>query len=85
MYYVYVIYSKALDNFYLGYSKDLRKRIESHKSGRSKYTSQTRDWILVYYEAYASEKLARLREAKLKRANRMRVLLYQRLREELTE
>ncbi len=69
----------------MGYSENLRKRIDSHKSGRSRYTSRTRDWILVYYEAYASEKLARLREAKLKRANRMRSLLYKGLREEISE
>ena len=85
MYYVYVIYSKRLDSFYLGYSHNLKERLKSHVSGDSKYTYRTDDWSLIYYEAYASERLARLREAKLKRANRMRSLLYVRLREGSSE
>lgn len=70
MYYVYVL--KINNDFYIGYTEDLRRRLKQHKAkgGVS----------LIYYEAYISKKSATNRENKLKyygsawRALRKRIL-----------
>ena len=59
MYYVYVLYNIKRDNYYIGYSSNLRQRIKYHKQKDS-------NWVLVYYEAYASKNDAFAREKKLK-------------------
>lgn len=64
MTYVYVIVNE-LNELYFGSTRDLRKRLKEHNSGRSAYTKNHK-WKLVYYEAYFSEADARTREQKLK-------------------
>ena len=60
MFYVYVLKSPVHGQIYIGYTADLRKRIESHqKEGHQ-------GWILIYYEAYREEQDARDRERMLK-------------------
>ena len=76
MFYVYLVRSNQLDQYYIGQTNDLRKRIEQHKTGQSIYTSRVDDWELIYYEAYTSRSLAMLRERALKpRAKAFRELL----------
>ena len=58
MHYVYVIKNKQ-GKFYIGYSSDLKRRLEEHKRSDKLHE-------LVYYEAYQLEKSARQRERKLK-------------------
>ncbi len=70
MYYVYLIYSKQYQQFYLGYSGDLRKRIKSHLEGLNKSTKKANDWQLVYYEAYTNKRTAMKREKSLKRSGK---------------
>jgi predicted GIY-YIG superfamily endonuclease len=57
MHYVYLIRDKITKETYVGYTEDLKRRIREH------YTKHPE---LLYYEAYKSEKDARLRERKLK-------------------
>jgi putative endonuclease len=66
MYYVYVLKSKRFEKVYVGYSEDLRRRLDEHNSGKVKSTKAFRPWILVYYESYLSKKDARKREINLK-------------------
>ena len=66
MFYVYVIHSNLLDQYYIGQTNDLRRRIDEHKTGKSKYTKRIDDWELIYYEAYTSRSLAMKREKRLK-------------------
>lgn len=66
MYYVYFL-RNASNKVYVGYTNDLRRRIEEHNSGRGgKYTKHKGLFKLVYYEAYRSEKDAKRREENLK-------------------
>ncbi len=58
MYYVYILRWKRNNQFYIGYTNDLTRRIKQHKRGGCSE--------LIYYEAYQSEKIARQRERKLK-------------------
>ena len=60
MSYVYVLIDPASQGIYIGFSNDLRRRIDEHEG------SVHRGWKLTYYEAYLSEKDARRRERRLK-------------------
>ncbi len=82
MYCIYVLQAEKDEKFYLGYSADLKKRVKSHNSGQSKSTRYSR-WRLVYYEAYQSKIYAKRRESSLKRNERMRSFLYNRIKESL--
>ena len=79
MNYVYVLEAETDHRFYLGYSSDLRTGLESHNAGKNQSTKYSK-WRLVYYEAYRSLEYAREREASLKRNQRMRKLLYTRIK-----
>ena len=79
MYYMYVLKSLDSKDYYVGYSSDLRKRVEAHKSAESRFGKQHKEIELIYYEAYQTESLARTREAKLKKNRRMKQLLIERL------
>jgi len=58
MYYVYIIKWKYNNKFYIGYTKNLQRRVSQHnRAGKLN---------LIYYEAYLSEKSAKSREKKLK-------------------
>ena len=57
MFYVYLIKNKETNNTYIGYTEDLGRRVKEHKDKKPE---------LVYYEAYKSEKDARIRERRLK-------------------
>ena len=83
MYYVYVLQSMDEDKiFYLGYSQNLRNRLASHNRGENTST-RNRQWQLVYYEAYITERFARHREAQLKKNRRMKQFLLKRVRDSL--
>nr|MBI5455401.1 GIY-YIG nuclease family protein [Candidatus Levybacteria bacterium] len=54
------------NQIYIGSTKDLRKRLKDHNSGKEISTKRYLPWRLIYYEAFIEEKLARIREHKLK-------------------
>ncbi|OGL34746.1 hypothetical protein A3F65_00010 [Candidatus Saccharibacteria bacterium RIFCSPHIGHO2_12_FULL_47_16b] len=66
MYYLYLLYSDKIKEFYIGTSVDLRKRFYSHNIGDSIATKEGIPWRLVYYEAYPTKDDALKREYKLK-------------------
>ena len=66
MYYVYVLQSKVNEEIYTGSTNNLKRRVFEHNSGMSISTKRYMPWILIYYEAYQFESLARLREKRLK-------------------
>ena len=67
MNFVYVLKSQKTNLLYIGYTTDLKKRFFEHNNSESKYTKHGIPWILIYYEAYLSNKDARLREKQLKK------------------
>jgi len=75
MYYVYLIKNFKTNSTYIGYTGDLRRRIEEHKR---------KDSELVYYEAYKNEKDAREREKKLKQRGQTIRRLKERLKNSLS-
>lgn len=65
-YYTYVLKSEKDSKLYIGYTKDLRKRLIQHNSGKSTYTKGRGPFIIIYYEACLSEELSKSRELYLK-------------------
>jgi putative endonuclease len=66
MWYTYVLYSPSSDKHYTGFTGDLKKRLEEHRMGTTRTTSQMKDLELVYYEACRSKDDALDRERQLK-------------------
>ena len=67
MYVVYILQSHLDNSFYIGQTEDLKKRLEHHNDGKSKYTSRKMPWKVVYTEEYNTRKEALQRERFLKR------------------
>jgi putative endonuclease len=66
MYYVYVLKSEVDKNLYIGYTDDLKRRIEEHNQGKTKSIKHRIPFGLIYYEAYKNKTDARKREIELK-------------------
>ena len=66
MYYVYVLQSEVDNQFYVGYSKDLKLRFEKHKKGLVDSIKDRRPLNLIYYEACLNQQDALRREKYLK-------------------
>lgn len=75
MYYVYVLQNANDQSWYIGYSANLKQRIERHNKGDgARTTSRKKDWKLIYYEAYLDEQDAKGRERFLKSGSGRRFL-----------
>ncbi|MDD5145380.1 MAG: GIY-YIG nuclease family protein [Candidatus Pacebacteria bacterium] len=79
-FYVYILRNKAKNFIYIGYSENLRQRIQEHNHGFSKSTKPYRPLELIHYEAYKNERDAKRRELYLK-TNRGRTTLITMLKE----
>ncbi len=66
MYYVYIIRDAETDRTYVGYTKDLRRRVREHMFKKVKTTQRMKNPRLSYYEAYELKQQAQTRERKLK-------------------
>ncbi|MBI4128915.1 MAG: GIY-YIG nuclease family protein [Parcubacteria group bacterium] len=68
MEYVYVLQSQKDRMLYVGWTTDLRRRIEKHNSGRVFSTRSRCPFTLLYYEACHDREDAKRREKYLKTA-----------------
>ncbi len=67
MYYVYLIRSVSLsDVVYVGYTINLKQRLETHNSGGSVHTAKHRPWELVMHLAFSEQSKAKNFEKYLK-------------------
>ena len=62
MFYTYVLFSETDKKFYIGFTKDLKKRVEEHQNGSVPSTAHRRPFMLIYYEACLNENDAIKRE-----------------------
>ena len=67
MFYTYIIYSKSTDKYYVGYTHDLKIRLERHNTGWSRSTKSGIPWKLVYSEEFKTKSEAIKRENEIKR------------------
>lgn len=65
-YCVYVLISLKDSNLYIGYTTNLKRRLEEHAGGESKSTAPRRPFKLLLVEYYESASDARRREHYLK-------------------
>ena len=79
MYYVYLLKSKKYGKRYIGSTNDLKRRFQEHNNGKVFSTRNQKPLILVYYEAFRSEKDARIREQALKNYGQGITNLYKRI------
>ena len=67
MYYVYILYSKTIDRYYIGYTNSPDERLYKHNKRHKGYTAQVDDWVLRYQETYPTKTDAIKRERQIKR------------------
>ena len=66
-YYVYMLRSMGIKPItYVGYTKNLNKRIVLHNSGKGAKFTRGRKWVLIYKERFKSKKEAISREYYIK-------------------
>lgn len=66
MFYMYVLIMSN-DQLYIGFTPNLKERIQKHKDGKAFTTKKYLPVKLVYYECYLSKEDALVREYQIKR------------------
>ena len=63
----YILYSKSLDAFYIGYTgDDISIRLTKHLCEHKGYTARAKDWEIAFTEKFNTKKEAIFREKELK-------------------
>lgn len=81
-FYMYVLHSLKDRQLYIGFTINLRRRIEEHQQGKNTSTSKKLPVKLIYAEAHLSEEDAKRREQYFK-TGKGKAALKQMLRESL--
>ena len=73
-YFVYLLVSKNSKNLvsYVGYTKNLKRRIINHNSSKGAKFTRGRIWKLAYSKMYLSKSIAMKEEYKLKKNIKLR-------------
>ena len=66
MFFIYIIYSIKIDQYYIGQTQNLENRLYRHNNNGSKSTKKANDWKLMYTEDFANRGLALKREKEIK-------------------
>jgi putative endonuclease len=69
LYYVYILISftkNKLPITYVGYTKDLKKRLELHNNSKGAKFTRGRKWKIIYKKSYKNKSLAMKNEYLLK-------------------
>ena len=73
MFYVYMLKSKSIKPItYVGYTSNIKKRIDLHNSGKGAKFTRGRKWVLIYKEKFKSKKEAISREYYIKNNRALR-------------
>ena len=74
-YYVYLIvsYNKNRPISYVGYTNNLKKRVNLHNISKGAKFTKGRCWKLAYYKKYKTKSLALKQEYKLKKDYNLRL------------
>ena len=65
-YFVYILKSKIVNRYYIGYTNDLRRRLYEHNSGKTKSLFKYIPLEIIYKEEYKTIEEARRRERQIK-------------------
>ncbi|MBL7700619.1 MAG: GIY-YIG nuclease family protein [Ferruginibacter sp.] len=64
---LYILFSQALNKYYIGSTTDIERRLAEHNRGKEKFTRTGIPWLLVYSEIFEELNQARQREFYIKR------------------
>ena len=67
MFYVCIIYSAKIDQYYIGQTSNIEDRLYRHRNSGSKSTKKTSDWELKYTETFETRTIAVQRESEIKK------------------
>ena len=80
-YYFYMLKSKTVKPVtYVGYTKDLKKRIKQHNTGKGAKFTKGRKWSLIYKEKIRSKSKAISREYYIKKNRSLRKKIISKLK-----
>ena len=65
-------YKNSKFTTYVGYTNNLKKRINLHNEGKGAKFTKGRFWKIMYYERYKTRKEAILREIHIKKNRKLR-------------
>lgn len=66
MFYLYILYSRNRDKYYVGSTSDLEKRLAKHNTNHKGFTGKIGDWVIVYFETFVAKEQALAREKQIK-------------------
>ncbi len=66
MHFVYIIYSKIRNRYYIGSTSNITLRLEKHNTNHSGFTGNTGDWVLKFQENFPTKTEALTREKQIK-------------------
>ena len=69
-FYVYIIYSQYVDQFYKGISSNIAQRLYEHNNNLSRHTAGKGPWKIVYLRKFSSKSEALIEERRIKQLNR---------------
>jgi putative endonuclease len=71
------------DSTYIGYTRDLEKRLKEHNQGKTRSIKSKIPYKLVYFEKYESKTDARKREIRLKKNSYEKEQLFKKIFENI--
>ena len=73
-YYIYLIISKSSNRYtsYVGYTKNLKKRLSLHNKSKGAKFTRGRIWKLIFSRKYSSKNVAMSEEYRLKKNYKFR-------------
>ena len=76
-YFVYLIITKRINKItsYVGYTKDIKKRLKLHNASKGAKFTKGNKWLLIYKKSYLSKRAAMKAEYKLKKNYKFRTKL----------
>ena len=77
MYYVYMLKSitPGVNKTYVGYTNNLKTRLEKHNSGNGAKSTKGYKWVLIYNKRFYKKNNAMSYEYKLKKDKKNRLLI----------
>ena len=66
MAFTYILFSAAINSYYVGSTNDLTDRLKRHNKGRSTFTKRGIPWIVVYQKSYPTKSEAYQAEHSIK-------------------
>jgi putative endonuclease len=66
---VYILYTKSIDRYYIGYTENLESRLDQHNKHvfKGSFTDKAEDWMVYLFIPTLSENTAKLIEKHIKK------------------